>query len=210
MPTTDLLIGMAGAGGDGIIAAGESLITAAAIEGYYAMLTKSFGPQIRGGESSFRLRVSDGPVYSLGGVLDVAVALNWDDFLRFGAERKTARSMIARLGIKTPSESQKVGFLSGGNQQKVSVGKWLIANADVYIFDEPTKGVDVGAKKDIFELIGGLAEAGKAVLYASCEFAEILGITDRVYVLYDGRISKELRTAETTEEELLLYSTGGK
>ncbi len=77
---------MAGAGGDGIIAAGESLITAAAIEGYHAMLTKSFGPQIRGGESSFRLRVSDGPVHSLGGVLDVAVALNWDDFLRFGAE----------------------------------------------------------------------------------------------------------------------------
>ncbi len=86
MPSTDLLIGMAGAGGDGIIAAGESLITAAAIEGYHAMLTKSFGPQIRGGESSFRLRISSGPVYSLGGVLDVAVALNWDDFLRFGAE----------------------------------------------------------------------------------------------------------------------------
>ena len=131
-------------------------------------------------------------------------------FVRFGAEKKAVREMIGRLGIRTPSENQKVGFLSGGNQQKVSVGKWLIANAEVYVFDEPTKGVDVGAKKDIFELIGRLAEAGKAIIYASCEFAEILGITDRVYVLYDGRIVKELETARATEEELLFYATGGK
>ncbi|HYT76900.1 MAG TPA: 2-oxoacid:acceptor oxidoreductase family protein, partial [Vicinamibacterales bacterium] len=82
----DLTIGMAGAGGDGVVSAGESLITAAAIDGYHAILTKSFGPQIRGGESSFRLRVATGPVYTPGTVLDVAIALNWDDFLRFGAE----------------------------------------------------------------------------------------------------------------------------
>lgn len=87
---TDLTIGMAGAGGDGIVSAGESLLTAAALGGYHAILTKSFGPQIRGGESSFRLRVSDGPVYTPGGVLDVAVALNWDDFLRFGSELPVA------------------------------------------------------------------------------------------------------------------------
>jgi 2-oxoglutarate ferredoxin oxidoreductase subunit alpha len=82
----DLLIGMAGAGGDGIVSAGESLITAAAIEGYHAVLTKSFGPQIRGGESSFRLRVSTDDVLTVNGELDVAVALNWDDFMRFGSE----------------------------------------------------------------------------------------------------------------------------
>jgi 2-oxoglutarate ferredoxin oxidoreductase subunit alpha len=86
MTTRDLLIGMAGAGGDGVMSAGESLITAAAIEGYHAVMTKSFGPQIRGGESSFRLRVAVGEVFTVGGPLDVAVALNWDDFLRFGAE----------------------------------------------------------------------------------------------------------------------------
>ena len=86
MTTHDLLIGMAGAGGDGIVSAGESLITAAALEGYHAILTKSFGPQIRGGESSFRLRVSTRDVFTVNGVLDVAVALNWDDFLRFGSE----------------------------------------------------------------------------------------------------------------------------
>jgi 2-oxoglutarate/2-oxoacid ferredoxin oxidoreductase subunit alpha len=90
----DLTIGMAGAGGDGVVSAGESLITAAALEGYHAILTKSFGPQIRGGESSFRLRVSTGPVYTPGGVLDVAVALNWDDFLRFGAELPVAGHTI--------------------------------------------------------------------------------------------------------------------
>jgi 2-oxoglutarate ferredoxin oxidoreductase subunit alpha len=84
--TNDLLIGMAGAGGDGVIAAGDSLITAAALEGYHAILTKSFGPQIRGGESSVRLRVAVGDVFTVSGTLDVAVALNWEDFLRFGAE----------------------------------------------------------------------------------------------------------------------------
>jgi 2-oxoglutarate ferredoxin oxidoreductase subunit alpha len=82
----DLVIGMAGAGGDGVIAAGEALIAAAAIEGYHARMTKSFGSQIRGGESSFRLRLSTARVLSLGGALDVAIALNWDDFLRFGSE----------------------------------------------------------------------------------------------------------------------------
>src|SRR5574339_801617 len=86
MITNALLIGMAGAGGDGVVSAGESLITAAALEGYHAVLTKSFGPQIRGGESSFRLRVSPGAVFTVNGTLDVAVALNWDDFLRFGSE----------------------------------------------------------------------------------------------------------------------------
>jgi len=83
---TDLVIGMAGSGGDGIVAAGESLLTAAAIEGYHGVLTKSFGPQIRGGESSFRLRLSSEKVLNTGGALDIAVALNWDDFLRFGGE----------------------------------------------------------------------------------------------------------------------------
>jgi 2-oxoglutarate ferredoxin oxidoreductase subunit alpha len=84
--TSDLIIGMAGSGGDGIVSAGDSLLTALALAGYHAMLTKSFGPQIRGGESSFRLRVSTEPVLNPGGVLDVAVALNWDDFLKFGGE----------------------------------------------------------------------------------------------------------------------------
>jgi 2-oxoglutarate ferredoxin oxidoreductase subunit alpha len=84
--TSDLIIGMAGSGGDGVVSAGDSLLTALALAGYHAMLTKSFGPQIRGGESSFRLRVATQPVLNPGDVLDVAVALNWDDFLKFGSE----------------------------------------------------------------------------------------------------------------------------
>jgi len=131
-------------------------------------------------------------------------------FVNSKSERSAARSMIADLGIKTPSEYQKVAYLSGGNQQKVAVGKWLIADADIYIFDEPTKGVDVGAKRDIFLLIGELAQKGKGVIYASCELSEIIGITDRTYVMYDGEIVKELNTADTTEEEILFFSTGGK
>nr|WP_245243579.1 sugar ABC transporter ATP-binding protein [Mesobacillus selenatarsenatis] len=131
-------------------------------------------------------------------------------FIDRRAEKKTAQEYIKALGIKTSSENARVENLSGGNQQKVAIGRWLIADADVYIFDEPTKGVDVGAKRDIFELIAQLAAQGKGVIYASSELSEIIGITDRVYVLYDGEPVKELETAATTEEELLFYSTGGR
>lgn len=124
-------------------------------------------------------------------------------------ERRAADNMISKLGVKTPSGAAKVANLSGGNQQKVAIGKWLLADAEVYIFDEPTKGVDVGAKRDIYNLVAELAAQGKCVLYASSEMPEILGITDRVYVMYDGRIVRELETKRTNEEELLLYSTGG-
>lgn len=121
-----------------------------------------------------------------------------------------AETYIQSLGIKTPSPSQRVALLSGGNQQKVAVGKWLAADCEVYIFDEPTKGVDVGAKRDIFTLIQELAQQGKCILYATSETSEILAITDRTYVMYDGRISAELITANTTEDEIMFCSTGGK
>lgn len=138
---------------------------------------------------------------------------NFTKFLGFvdtKSERKAAVKLIDDLGIRTPSENQKVAFLSGGNQQKVAVGKWLIADAEIYVFDEPTKGVDVGAKHEIFELIGDLAKAGKGIIYASSEIPEILGISDRTYVMYDQAIVKELATEKTSEEEILFYSAGGK
>lgn len=134
---------------------------------------------------------------------------NAQTFLSFKGEKNVAKEIIGSLGIKTPGYESKVQNLSGGNQQKVAIGKWLVTDSQVYIFDEPTKGVDVGAKRDIFELINNLAKAGKSIIYATCEFTEILGVTDRVYVMYDGKIMKELETASTTEEELLYYSTGG-
>lgn len=97
----DLVLGMAGSGGDGIVSAGDAMITAVALEGYYAMLSKSFGPQIRGGESSFRLRISTRPVLSPGGTLDVAVALNWDDFLKFGSELPVGGQTVVIYDTKT-------------------------------------------------------------------------------------------------------------
>lgn len=132
-----------------------------------------------------------------------------NSFIKFKKEYDASWKTIKDLGIKTPNEGQKVAYLSGGNQQKVAVGKWLIADADLYIFDEPTKGVDVGAKTDIFELIGSLVAKGKSVIYATCETQEILGISDRIYVMYDGKVVKELVTKDTSEDEILFYSTGG-
>jgi simple sugar transport system ATP-binding protein len=125
-------------------------------------------------------------------------------------EKKDACQMIKDLEIKTPSENQEVALLSGGNQQKVVLGKWLNSESEVYIFDEPTKGIDVGAKRDMYELIERLAERGKGIIYATCEFQEILTLADRVYVMYDGEIVKELSITDTEEKDLLYFSTGGK
>lgn len=130
-------------------------------------------------------------------------------FVNQRQELEAAKKKIASLTVKTPSPHQKVGLLSGGNQQKVTIGKWLDSNAEVYIFDEPTKGIDVGAKNEIYKLIVELARQGKAVIYTSSEQSEILLVSDRTYVMYDGTIQKELRTDQTTEEEILFYSTGG-
>ena len=126
-------------------------------------------------------------------------------------DRKTAKvaeEYVKSLSIKTPSVRQRVANLSGGNQQKVVVAKWLNADADVYIFDEPTKGVDVGAKQDIFRLINDITLRGNSVIYASCENAELLSITDRIYVLFDGRVMAELETAKTDEDEIMHYAVG--
>ena len=129
-------------------------------------------------------------------------------FVNDRAAAKNAEHYVADLGVKTPSIRQKVAFLSGGNQQKVVVGKWLAADCDVYIFDEPTKGVDVGAKQEIFRLINQIAAAGNCVIYATCENSELLALTDRMYVMFDGQIMAELETAKTSEDEIMYYSTG--
>lgn len=122
---------------------------------------------------------------------------------------ENARRFVKELGIMTPTVKQQVRNLSGGNQQKVAVGKWLAADCDVYLFDEPTKGVDVGAKQDIFHLINEIAREGNGVIYASCENSELLSLTDRMYVMYNGSVRKELETAKTTEDEIMYYSVGG-
>ncbi len=130
-------------------------------------------------------------------------------FMQKDKIKQVSREIIKQLGIKTPSEKQLVANLSGGNQQKVATGKWFLSDAEVFIFDELTKGVDVGSKVEIYELIGDLVQDGKGIIYASCEFGEILGLTDRIYVMYNGTVVKELVTKDTTEEELLYYAAGG-
>ncbi|MBM6606178.1 sugar ABC transporter ATP-binding protein [Enterobacteriaceae bacterium RIT814] len=129
----------------------------------------------------------------------------------FGHRRawRWAEEVIARVGVRARGPGQVLRRLSGGNQQKVAIGKWLSGNAQVLIFDEPTKGVDVKAKTDLFQLIDGLAREGKGVIYASGEFAELVGLCDRICVLWDGRIVAEIAGAEAREETLLYYSTGG-
>jgi len=131
-------------------------------------------------------------------------------FIRRRLELANARRYIEELNIKTPSEFQRVKFLSGGNQQKVAVGKWLASDSDVYLLDEATKGVDVGAKMEIFQIIQRLAKNGKAVLYVSSEISEILALTDRTYVMYNGEFVADLDASKTTENEILYFATGGK
>lgn len=135
--------------------------------------------------------------------------LSKGSLIPFQRERETAQAIVERLDVRTPSVDARVRHLSGGNQQKIAIGKWLVAEADVYIFDEPTKGVDVGAKREIFELIAELASRGKGILYASSEMPEIFGMTDRMYIVYDGKIAAEKQTAAVTEEEVMYYATGG-
>ena len=113
------------------------------------------------------------------------------------------------LNIKVHDIKQKVSSLSGGNQQKVVLGKWLNKDASIFIFDEPTKGIDVGAKTEIYEIINDLSKKGKTIIVISSEIPELLGITDRIYVMCEGRITGELMKEEATPENIMKLSTLG-
>ncbi len=123
-------------------------------------------------------------------------------------EMEVAQRYVGELLIKTPSLFQIVNNLSGGNQQKVVVAKWLFCNSKILIFDEPTRGIDVGTKYAIYELIGALARDGRGVIVISSELPEILGLTDRLLVLHEGKLAATLTTADTTQEEILSYAAG--
>jgi ribose transport system ATP-binding protein len=123
-------------------------------------------------------------------------------------ERELCERSIAELGIRTAGGGQIVGSLSGGNQQKVVLGKWLAANPKVLVLDEPTRGVDVGARAEIYARLHDLAGAGLAVLFVSSELEEVLSLADRVLVLNHGRIAGELPRARLTEEAIMMLATG--
>ena len=134
---------------------------------------------------------------------------------RFGVidrhrEYKVAESYRTRMNIKAPTVSAITGKLSGGNQQKVVLSKWIFAGPDILFLDEPTRGIDVGAKYEIYGIINELAAAGKAVVVISSELPELLGISDRIYAISDGRITGEVAGVDATQESLMHYMTAGK
>ena len=124
-----------------------------------------------------------------------------------GKTRETGQRYVEALSIKTPSLQQKVKNLSGGNQQKVVIGKWLTADTEILIFDEPTRGIDVGAKSEIYHLLNQLAEQGKSIIMISSELPEILRMSHRIVVMCEGRITGELTAAEATQERIMTFAT---
>jgi rhamnose transport system ATP-binding protein len=153
-----------------------------------------------------------------GVVLDLPVAANLTlaslaavsrhGLLDRAAERETAKRLVDALGVKTASLDTPVRLLSGGNQQKVALGRWLVRPPDILILDEPTQGVDVGAKAEIHRLVGDLAAQGMGVLLISSELPEILGMSDRVLVMRQGRIAAAFDRAAADPESVMAAAFG--
>jgi putative multiple sugar transport system ATP-binding protein len=120
-------------------------------------------------------------------------------------EYKIARDYVQKLRTKCPSVEQNVGNLSGGNQQKVLLGKWMFADPDVLILDEPTRGIDVGAKYEIYCIINDLVSAGKSVIMISSELPEVLGMCDRIYIMNEGKMVGEVSGEEASQELIMSH-----
>jgi methyl-galactoside transport system ATP-binding protein len=120
-----------------------------------------------------------------------------------GSRRRDTDWSIGAMKIKTASQETQIKLLSGGNQQKVILGRWLLTEPEILMLDEPTRGIDVGAKFEIYQLIDDLAARGKGVIIVSSELPELLGICDRIYVMSGGRIAGEVNAADTSQEEIM-------
>ena len=134
-------------------------------------------------------------------------------YTRFGfldrkRERRDTDDLIKRLQIKAAGREALVRTLSGGNQQKVAIAKWLSRHSEIYLLDEPTVGVDIGSKVEIYTLIGELAARGAGIIVLSSDLPELIGITDRILVLFRGRVTREFVSSETTTDEVLAESSG--
>jgi ribose transport system ATP-binding protein len=140
--------------------------------------------------------------------LAVLGAMSQGGFIDFAAERRLVAEMIPQLVIKTPNDEQAVRFLSGGNQQKVVVAKWLALRPRVLLLDEPTRGIDVGAKAEIYDLVHRLAGEGMAVLFVSSDMEEILSLSDRALVMHEGRITGALSRDRLSEEGVMRLAAG--
>ncbi len=145
-------------------------------------------------------------------VIDNSIMATYEDyqknfFMQKSKMRKVAQQFSEAMKIKTPSLEQLVVNLSGGNQQKVVIAKWLIRNSDILIFDEPTRGIDVGAKSEIYHLMNELAKEGKSIIMISSEMPEVLRMSDRVIVMCEGRITGELDISEANQEKIMAFAT---
>ena len=121
----------------------------------------------------------------------------------FDLETKYSNEMAKEMHTKCASVLEDVGNLSGGNQQKVLIGKWLFAEPDILILDEPTRGIDVGAKYEIYNIINKMVSEGKSVLMISSEMPEVLGMCDRIYIMNEGKIVGEMKGSEATQEKIM-------
>ena len=130
--------------------------------------------------------------------------------LNLKKEREVAKKYIRQMNIVCTGPDIEPLYLSGGNQQKVVIGKWLFTESDVLIFDEPTRGIDVGAREEIYHIIDDLAKKGTAILVISSDLPEVLTISDRIYVMREGRIAGELNCDSATQELIMGYASGGR
>jgi ribose transport system ATP-binding protein len=128
--------------------------------------------------------------------------------LNENAERAVTQTAVKSMKIKTPNFEQVARFLSGGNQQKIVLGKWLAMSPKLLLLDEPTRGIDVGAKREIYKLMEKLAGEGMAILFVSSEMEEVLGMADRAYVMHEGQISGELSRDQLSEKAIMNLATG--
>jgi len=128
-------------------------------------------------------------------------------FMKNGAMRAASEKYVRALRIKTPSVTQTAKNLSGGNQQKVVIAKWLVKDCDILIFDEPTRGIDIGAKEEIYRLLNELAQQGKSIIMISSELPEILRMSHRIVVMSEGRVAGLLSAGEASPESVMHYAT---
>ena len=134
----------------------------------------------------------------------------WAGWLRLGKRRQAVQHRLGRLSVRYRDPEQRVAELSGGNQQKVALARLLHQQADVLLLDEPTRGVDVGSKAEIYRLIGELAAQGKAILWVSSYLPELLGVCDRLSVMARGRLGAARPVAEWTRQDIMAQATGGE
>jgi ABC-type sugar transport system ATPase subunit len=131
-------------------------------------------------------------------------------FLRTGNEKAMAARAIKLAGVRTPDARRPVSVLSGGNQQKVVLGRWFLRDVDCLVLNNPTQGIDVGSKEEVYHHVNDLADAGRAVVLVSSYYPEVLGLADRVVALYEGRVAGVFDRGTVTEERLVELTMGGR